>query len=190
TWLQIFRLVTFGFAIFSGLIEMALGADLTALSLKYFNGTDNFESLGIAVGVLTMLTVSPMLIVDFLRTGAFTSMVLVELVWLSILWVLWLAEGALIADQTSSVFNTCQFEVALLNQACNETRAMEAFAFLTWLLLLAYTATLLVVACLNHSRGAPIWTSSLKQQPSALAPSAPSPAPAFALNSTNPTSQP
>ncbi|EIW56535.1 uncharacterized protein TRAVEDRAFT_49360 [Trametes versicolor FP-101664 SS1] len=176
TWLQIFRLVALGFSVFSGILVLSLGADLTALSEKYFQGFDNFEVFGIAVGVLNVVTVTVMLVVDYLRTGAFTSMVLVELIWISILWVLWLAEGALTANDTSAVFQTCDFVSTLLNQACNETRAIEAFAFITWLVLLAYTITLLTVALINASRGAPMWTSSVKQHPSVVPSSNPAPA--------------
>ncbi|OJT15687.1 hypothetical protein TRAPUB_5065 [Trametes pubescens] len=203
TWLQIVRLVALGFSVFAGILVLSLGAHLTALSEKYFGGFDNFSAFGIAVGVLTVLTVPVMLVVDFLRTGAFTSMVLVELIWISILWVLWLTEGALTANDTSTVFQTCDFVSNILNQACNETRAIEAFAFITWLVreypvicpdiaipltlaypVLAYTITLLTVALLNASRGAPMWTSSVKQHPSVVP--SPNPNPALPLVAPQP----
>lgn len=50
--------------------------------------------------------------VDFVRRGAFTSMVLVELVWTFILWVLWLAAAALAAQEQQFVFGvsrSCDF---------------------------------------------------------------------------------
>lgn len=45
---------------FSGILVLSLGADLTALSEKYFGGFDNFSAFGIAVGVLTVVTVPVM----------------------------------------------------------------------------------------------------------------------------------
>ncbi|KAI0369275.1 hypothetical protein BV20DRAFT_968135 [Pilatotrama ljubarskyi] len=175
TWLQIFRLAALGFTAFCGILVLSLGSHLTSLSIKYFDVYYNFAVLSIAVGAISMLSVPVMLVIDFLRTGAFTSMVLVELVWLSILWVLWIATAALTADQTGTAFATCDFVYPILNQVCNETRAIEAFAFLAWIVLLAYTITLLVIALINANRGAPMWKSSIKQQhPSVLPPSAPS----------------
>ncbi|KAH9852925.1 hypothetical protein C2E23DRAFT_824148 [Lenzites betulinus] len=169
SWLQIFRLVAFGFALLGGILAVALGAHLASLTEKFFDNTLNFELLSIAVGAITLLTVPVMLVVDLLRTGAFTSVVLVELVWFSILWVLWVATGGLIADQTGEAFQTCDFpESPLLSQACNETRAIEAFAFLAFIALLAYTITLFVVAIVSHSRGVSIWMSSVKQHPSVV----------------------
>ncbi|KAI0354295.1 hypothetical protein OH77DRAFT_1496869 [Trametes cingulata] len=173
TWLQIVRLAVLGFTLFCGIIVLSLGSHLTSLSIKYFDVYYNFAVLAIAVGGITMLSVPVMLLIDFLRTGAFTSMVLVELVWLSILWVLWIAAAALTADQTGTAFTTCDYAYAILNQVCNETRAIEAFAFLAWIALLAYTITLLVVALINANRGAPMWKSSIKQQPSLAPPVAP-----------------
>ncbi|KAI0327357.1 hypothetical protein GY45DRAFT_1327713 [Cubamyces sp. BRFM 1775] len=101
-----------------------------------------------------LLTISVCRIaVDFLRTGAFTSMVVVELSWLctssfrshlarrhnthvgciAVLWVLWLATGAQTASQTSTAFANCDFIYPILNQVCNETHAIEAFSFLAWI---------------------------------------------------------
>ncbi|KAI0830240.1 hypothetical protein BC628DRAFT_1292449, partial [Trametes gibbosa] len=176
SWLQICRLIAMAFALLGGIIAVALGAHLASLTERFFQDTLTFELLSIAVGAITLLTVPAMLVIDFLRTGAFTSMVLVELAWLSILWVLWIATGALIADQTGMAFQTCDFpESALLSQACNETRAIEAFAFMAFIALFLYTATLLVVACVHQSRGAPIWKSSVKQRAAVPPPSSSAP---------------
>ncbi|KAI9058799.1 hypothetical protein FKP32DRAFT_1614607 [Trametes sanguinea] len=166
TWLQYVRLITLGVSVLCGIIVLSLASHLTSLSIKYFEDYYNFAVLSIAVGGLTMLTVPVMILIDFLRTGALTSMVLVELVWLSILWVLWIAAAALTADQTSAAFSSCDFVYPILNQVCNETRAIEAFAFLAWIDLMAYTIILLVVALVNGTRGAPMWTTSIKERPS------------------------
>lgn len=66
-----------------------------------------------------------------MRRGAFTSVVITELVWIGILWVLWLATAA----YTSSVdaFGTCDFINDDVNKACQESLAVEAFAFLSWI---------------------------------------------------------
>ncbi|CDO68776.1 hypothetical protein BN946_scf184989.g42 [Trametes cinnabarina] len=124
---------TAGISVLCGIIVLSLGAHLTSLSEEYFESYYIFAALNIAVGGLTMLTIPVMVAIDFVRTGAITSMVLVELVWLSILWVLWIATAAYTADQTSEAFSACDFIYPILNQVCNETRAMEAFGFLAWI---------------------------------------------------------
>ncbi|KAJ8453852.1 hypothetical protein ONZ51_g13366 [Trametes cubensis] len=130
TWLQLVRLITLGFTLGCGIIVLSLASHVTSLSEEYYAIYYAFEALGIAVGALTMVSIPVMIAIDFLRTGAFTSMVVVELSWLSVLWVLWLATAAQTADQTSVAFANCDFGNVILNQVCNETHAIEAFSFL------------------------------------------------------------
>lgn len=66
-----------------------------------------------------------------MRKGAFTSVVITELVWIGILWVLWLAVGSYIAS--IDPFGTCDFINDKVNAACRETQAVEAFAWLSWI---------------------------------------------------------
>lgn len=160
-WLQIVRLSVLGFAIFCGIIVASLSAHITAYVEENFGVYYTFAALGIATGGITMLSLPVMLIIDFLRKGAFTSLVVVELSWLAILWVLWLATAALTADQTSAVFATCDFIYPILNQLCHESQSIEAFSFLAWIALMAYTILLLIVALVNASRGAPMWKSTV-----------------------------
>ncbi|KAI0673108.1 hypothetical protein C8Q78DRAFT_700152 [Trametes maxima] len=183
-WLQYVRLIALSIGALCGIIELSLGAHLLSLTEKYFDGYLNFEALSVAVGGLTMITLPIMIVIDFLRTGAVTSLVVVELVWLSILWVLWLAAGALIANQTGDAFASCDFVSTILSQACNETHALEGFAFLGWLDLMIYTIILLIVALVNNARNTPIWTSSIKQLPSVIA--SRSPTAAAAPSSSDP----
>ncbi|KAI0632972.1 hypothetical protein C8Q77DRAFT_1158418 [Trametes polyzona] len=167
--LRIFRLVAAGVTIILGMAEVALGAILLSqLSHDDWFGLTAYEVLGVAVGTLTVLTLPTMLWLDYTRTGAYASMVLVEILWLLALGVLWLAEGALIANYESShrlyLSEVCHFGLSVVTRLCTYTRAMEAIAFLASSILLLYTLSLLVVAIGQHSRGTPIWTSSLKQQ--------------------------
>ncbi|KAI0651178.1 hypothetical protein C8Q79DRAFT_16869 [Trametes meyenii] len=169
-WLQYVRLIALSISALCGIIALSLAAHLLSITEKYFDGYFNFEALSVAVGGLTMITVPIMIVIDFIRTGAVTSLVVVELVWLSILWVLWIAAAALTVNQTGDAFASCDFVSSVLSQACNETHALEGFAFLAWIDLMIYTVILVVVALVNGARGAPIWTSSIKQLPSVIAP--------------------
>lgn len=161
-WLQIYRLVAFGFTIFSGVIVAALGAHITAFAEDHFGLYYIFAALAIAVGGVTIFTLPVMLVIDFVRRGAFTSWILIELIWLSVVWVLWIATGAVAVNNTSAIFTTCDFVADWANQLCRETQAIEAFSFLAWLTLLSYTITLLVVAIVCMSRGRPIWKSTVR----------------------------
>jgi hypothetical protein len=116
-----------GASILFSIIVLGLGAHLIAAGHNVvvddgFFGFDvenvyfPFTGLAVAVAVIHLITVTPMsvyysscssrfnlikhfrLVIGFLRSGAFTSLVLVEVVWLSIMWVLWLAAGGLAAS--------------------------------------------------------------------------------------------
>ncbi|TBU31292.1 hypothetical protein BD311DRAFT_752995 [Dichomitus squalens] len=164
-WLQILRLAALSFAVLSGIIVASLSAHITAFIEENFATYYVYAALGIATGGLTFFTVPVLLLVDFLRTGAFTSYIIVELSWLSVLWVLWLATGALTVNDTAAVgvFQSCDYIFVWVNQICHETQAIEAFSFLAWIVLMGYTVTLLVIALISARRGKPIWTSSVKQ---------------------------
>ncbi|KAI0742849.1 hypothetical protein C8Q80DRAFT_1123004 [Daedaleopsis nitida] len=168
-WLQIIRLSVLlahpspAWAILCGIIAGGISAHITAFAVENFREYYIFSIMGLVSGGLTIITVPIMLIIDLVRTGAFTSLVVVELSWLTVLWILWLVTGAITANDTSQVFATCEFAYAILNQLCHETQAVEAFAFLAWLVLFAYTILLLVVALVNASRGAPMWRATVRQ---------------------------
>ena len=49
------------------------------------------------------------------------------------LWVLWLSTAALAVSQTGTLFSTCDFVNDIINRACRETQAIEAFSFLAWI---------------------------------------------------------
>ncbi|KAH9920867.1 uncharacterized protein BXZ73DRAFT_104601 [Epithele typhae] len=173
-WLSIVRLVALIFTTICGAIVLSLSADITHFSEFYFEA----------------------LIIDSLRTGAFTSLVVFELSWLSVLSVLWVATGALTVDQTSFVFATCDFLSDVANQVCRETQAIEAFSFLAWLSLLFYTIALLAVACTNAARGAPIWLGAVRThgafapQFAGAAPSPPGQVPSMGMSMSMPVPMP
>jgi hypothetical protein len=160
--LPLIRLVVFTATLVFAVIVLALSAHLTSLTAPV---VFDFEGLGIAVGVLSLITMPVMIGVDFARRGAFTSMVLVELIWTFILWVLWIATAALAAEESQISFGdfsaSCNFENTIVAGECHELAAIEAFSFLAWLLLMGYNITLLVFAIMGASRGNRTWTSSV-----------------------------
>ncbi|KZV75117.1 hypothetical protein PENSPDRAFT_547321, partial [Peniophora sp. CONT] len=142
------RLVTFGCTLAFSVIVLGLSADALSITTTYEASYFIWDALAVAVSVITICSIVAMLVIDFLRRGAFTSLVIVEIGWLSVLWILWLATGAYAADINQFVFGTssCSDYNTITSRFCSEWAAVEAFSFLTWILLLAYTITLVFFA--------------------------------------------
>ncbi|GJE84953.1 MARVEL domain-containing protein [Phanerochaete sordida] len=164
-WIQLARLAVFGTVSVLAIIVMGLAAGWIASTEKELDSYFAYAALAVAVPVLTLFTVPPMLVVDLLRRGAFTSMILVEVVWLGILWVLWLATAAYAADQLGGFGGSChsRFYPSWWTTGCSETQAITAFSFLIWLALLGYWIALVTIASISATRGAPgVWYASVR----------------------------
>lgn len=158
------RIILFSLAIAFSLIGLGLNAYFISLTVPYFYFI--FSALGVATAVLTILTIPVMLIVDFIRRGAFTSMIIFEVSWLFILAILWVAT----AGEAIYTFNYyyprgCIYADVdpTANTYCMELQAVEAFAFLNFFIFLGYTSVLLVFSIIGSSRGNIVWTSSVKE---------------------------
>jgi len=163
-------MVTFSTTILFSLIVMSLSADLISItSPDYYT----FSALALATSLLSF-TVAIMLVVDLLRQGSIFSYIVVEVVWLSILWIFWLSTGSYAAwtdDQITAGLpaeSTCDFGFFAnlanpdANQICHEIKAIMAFSFLTWILLMSYTLVLMVLAIRAHERGNSAWTTGVR----------------------------
>jgi len=162
-WLSIFRLVTFGITAFICLIVLSLSADLCTLIGPFAALT--FAPLSLTTSLLTLLTIIPMFIIDRYRQGTYFSFIVVEIACLSVLWVLWLASGS-DAAATSSVFDIatgsgCSSLRGVVSQACSETKAVTAFAFLEWILLSVYISILLGMSLRARGRGHSPWLKAV-----------------------------
>jgi len=179
------RRVTFLTTLVFSFIVLSLSAALVSLTGQALSLS--FSGLPLATSLLTLLAVGPMFFVDWYRKGSYFSYVVVEVSCLSLLWILWLSSAASTAqkDQViSQVFSGqsgCSWSSYTstispypygqnpanygypsgLNHACHEIKAIMAFSFLTWLLLMFYTVTLLVLALRARSRGHNVWQSAV-----------------------------
>ncbi|KAF8271722.1 hypothetical protein EI94DRAFT_1796838 [Lactarius quietus] len=168
-WLPTLRLVTFATVAFFAFIVMAISADLVALigSVPGFSG---FSGFALATSIITLATVIPMFLLDMFRQGAIFSYILVEIVWLSVLWVFWLSSGSYSASTDLFTAVDCNFGFfgdfgdGGLTQVCQETKAITAFAFLTWIILLVYTGVLLFLGIRAQGRGHKVWTASVREE--------------------------
>jgi hypothetical protein len=174
-------------------IVIILGALITHYTVNFFGFFYDYAALGIATGLLTILTLPGMFVqrtisglcyfltlhkcrlaLSMIRKGAITSMIAVEIGWvckyqpsifnvlhwcviifwpkLGFLWIMWIAVGG----NTAGIFflGNCAelgfgtwsnswfagrshstFLGSIVDEAaCNETTALTAFGFLTWIL--------------------------------------------------------
>lgn len=168
------RLVLLGIVVLFSVIVLALAAALlhtTESQGFYFI----FDALALAVSLLTLLTVTPFLVFDHIRTGFVTSKIVVELTVLGVLSILWLGTAADTASYNSfavgcgtdscwSCFSQHDAVNSSHDSACGEIQAIEAFSFLNWILLMGYCVTLLVFSIMHSRRGhSGVWHSSVKE---------------------------
>ncbi|KAJ7499323.1 hypothetical protein FB451DRAFT_954409, partial [Mycena latifolia] len=156
--------VVLGFAV----IVLGLSAALTSTTEEFLAGYFEFAALAIATAALTLITLPIMIALEFLRPStAFTSMIVVELSWLSILWVLWLATAADSAQAGQLTFiSGCGYINNSIEGACRETAAIQAFSFLNWIILMTYTTLILVLTIIASARKhTGVWKSSVADAP-------------------------
>jgi hypothetical protein len=146
----------------------ALSGQFIAIFSQDTGGTVlTFSVIGIATGILTLLTLPVFVIVDLIRKGAFTSMILTELITSTILWVLYLTTGALASHAFVGITGCSSLSVAdgypaNAETACQDGMAVEALSFLSMAILIVYSFVLLVFTFIATSRGNNVWTSSVK----------------------------
>ncbi|KAI0761858.1 hypothetical protein BC629DRAFT_986617 [Irpex lacteus] len=168
------RAIVFGSLLVFSLV--GLGASAAFLSLITGNGglPDTRTGFAVAIPVLTLVFISPMLIVDFFRRGAFTSMIIVEIPVLGLLFILWLVDAAWSSNFLSRIQSTCALttitgsrgqvdsELNLLQSVCTDIKLTVAFGWLAWIPLLGYFLTLLTVSIIGAQKGASVWKSSVR----------------------------
>jgi len=160
------RLGTFATALLFSLIVLCISADL--VSLTNAQSLYGFSALSLTTGLLTLITLGPMLLVDMNRQGSVFSYIVVEIACMGVLWVLWLSTGSYAASSNYTIFgqdtscNFGDFFVSGLDRACHETQAVVAFSFLTWIILMGYTVMLLVLGLRAQERGRPAWKTGVR----------------------------
>jgi hypothetical protein len=167
--LSIVRAVIFATTISFAVIVMSISASLISLTepLFYYK----FSALSLSTALLTIFTVIPMLVIDKLRQGSIFSYIIVEISWFSLLWVLWLSSGSYAAWTDGQIIDaypgesSCDFRnfsVPGAVQGCQEIKAITAFSFLLWIMLMGYSVTLLALAIRAQERGKSAWTTGVR----------------------------
>ncbi|RDX47613.1 hypothetical protein OH76DRAFT_1472854 [Lentinus brumalis] len=164
SYMWIYRLCTFVFATIAALIVMALSAQTTAAIQNLVHISLLYSNFGLAAGVLTVVSMPLMLLRDCFGVGP-SSVVLFELIWISVLWILFFVAGGLtFADVNfSEVVQSCDVIADPdLRNICRDAQPLGIFAILAAIALLVYCAILLVFAATRSSRKDSIWTKSVK----------------------------
>ncbi|KAJ7464843.1 hypothetical protein B0H11DRAFT_67945 [Mycena galericulata] len=169
---SLIRLAVLSTVLVFSVIVLGLAASLSSTT-QSFGFQFTYASLAIATAVITMVTIGPMIALEILQPGGITSMVIFEINSLFFLWVLWLATASESA-QADAVFNdflgfgSCGDLVddPIDSGICTKTSAIEAFAFLNWIILMGYAGTLLFLSVVAANRNhAGVWKSSVAQAP-------------------------
>ncbi|KAF5352147.1 hypothetical protein D9758_009249 [Tetrapyrgos nigripes] len=156
------RLGVFGTTILFSIIVLGLSAHITSKTKEELDTVVAAEGLAIATAAITLVSVPAMLIIDMIRRGAVSSLVVAELAGLGLLWVLWLATGAdSVAEFNADFPEGCdvlslEFRgpgVREVQDLCRELQAVSAFGFLNWLMLVGYWSVLLVCSIVAANRG-------------------------------------
>jgi len=191
--LWIVRVAILGWLLFCSLLVLGISAHAVSETLKFGFGAvvADYVSLSLAVSVITLVVATPLLVVDFMRKGAITSWVLVELAATGFLWVMWIAAAGSSSGSVFSGINCSAFGVSFSNipdlsdfglkkrgiftgnaSFCRQIQAMIAFSWLAWIAVFSYFIVLLVFAIIAANRGnGGVWKSSVRDT-DFLAPSA------------------
>jgi len=155
------RVVILVMVTFFSALVLIMGALVTNFTTSVLRGYFVYAAFAIAISCLTLLTVPVMIYLSINRKGAFPSMIVVELGYVGLLWILWLAVRGTIGN--IPWINYCSsvgYVYRGYGAACMETQAMAAFSFLNWLMLMVLDIFLLTLAIIQVNRGnSGIWSS-------------------------------
>ncbi|KAG5645770.1 hypothetical protein DXG03_005307 [Asterophora parasitica] len=188
------RLVSFGVVSLFSLVVLGLSAHLINLTTTYYGVYFTFAALGTATSLLSLLSLPAVIYIDNIRKGAFTSKIATELGLVGFLWILWLATAATATDTVGiNLGSNCgRYKPgSRIRTACSETSAVQAFGYLSWLILLAYFSALLFFTAAAAVRGhKDIWFHSVKEADFNFASAPPTAAAAPAVEKPQPQYDP
>ncbi|KAI0632978.1 hypothetical protein C8Q77DRAFT_860736 [Trametes polyzona] len=125
-----------------------------------------YATLGEAVGSITVVTGLLLLILDIFLQDLFTSFLVTELAWSTILFILWIAVGATTLTNGKTLFKgrpCSDFDVILekAKDVCEDIHPIATLSFITYAFLFLYSGVLIFLGLSSGSGG---WTTSLKNR--------------------------
>ncbi|KAJ7463787.1 hypothetical protein FB451DRAFT_460575 [Mycena latifolia] len=136
--------ITFGLIIFFGIIELSLAAWLTSQFNKHMHEHTLAERDRVHFTLFAStwtIVFSALFLILFMHSanGSILTSVLAHLVFLGLTWIIWTAAAAAITQMLGGGLNCKTQDIFAY---CNQLNALEAFAWIEWLLV---TFAILVV---------------------------------------------
>ncbi|KZO91805.1 hypothetical protein CALVIDRAFT_602013 [Calocera viscosa TUFC12733] len=118
-----------------------------------------FLGFSLACGVITVLLIAIVRILDWTMADSWLSRTAVEVGWLGVLWVLWMGSAGYTTSLIAPLdLGSCSVYYGENSTVCAQAEALQAFGWVTWLLLVTLFIWELTFAIMAHQRGYPgIW---------------------------------
>ncbi|OAX33346.1 hypothetical protein K503DRAFT_804440 [Rhizopogon vinicolor AM-OR11-026] len=157
------RAIVFSYTSVLALVIIGICAHIESLVAGRQDVYSSFAAFGLVAGSITVVSLPLFLILGRMRRGAFTSMILFEIVWFFVLWVLWVGTaGDTVASKAYYYPDGCIYtDYPATNQICYEITVVEAAAFIIFFSVFIYYDTIVLFAIIQAFRGKGVWTSSI-----------------------------
>ncbi|KAF7289287.1 Aldehyde dehydrogenase [Mycena indigotica] len=147
--------ITFGLIILFGLFELALSAWLTSMFNMHHNQRSLTERDRVRFALFTSswtVIFSSLILVLFWHSadGSILTSILVHLVFLSFSWLMWAATAAAVTEMLGGGLN-CKIQTSYVY--CNQLNALEAFAWIEFILVTFAVVFVLVRGIISARRG-------------------------------------
>ncbi|KIK34487.1 hypothetical protein CY34DRAFT_110266 [Suillus luteus UH-Slu-Lm8-n1] len=178
-----FRAIIFSLISALALVVVGIYAHIEALIAGYHDINLTFVALGLAAGCLTVVSLPLFLILGRVRRGAVTSMIVFEIIWFLVIWLVWVGTAVdTVAGRAYYFPDGCIYtDYPTTNQICYEVTVAEGAAFIIFFSAFIYYDTIVLYAIIQAIRGKGVWTSSIAaaSEASGLPPTQPMHAPQY-----------
>ncbi|KAI5999795.1 hypothetical protein F5J12DRAFT_784572 [Pisolithus orientalis] len=177
--IPLIRAIIFALATLFSVVVLGICAHLEYLTSGNTNSYLSFAAFGLASACVTAVTLPLFFILGHARRGVFTSMVIFEIVWFLVLWVLWVAtagdtvvdrayffpEGCVLNNRKSQFFSLEKYSSLLLSLRQPDLLrgyCGRGISFLNFFAVFFYYDVLVLYAIICAIRGKGIWTISVR----------------------------
>lgn len=172
-----YRLGSLTLATITAVIVLGLCSSSTSAFHSVLGGVFNGQSLtyanlGIASGAMAIITLPIMIFVDFINDGRTGLPILIEVPWLCVLWVMFLATGIstknfvhdnwTVPNGSGATCDEIDSRFPDVRKICNEWTPIEIVSWISAGLLFLYSITLLIISVMRSYGGRSMWGTSVK----------------------------
>ncbi|TBU31276.1 hypothetical protein BD311DRAFT_752953 [Dichomitus squalens] len=171
-----YRLASLALATITAVIVLGLCVSSTTAfhkllsdpELAGISATLTYANLGIAAGAMVIISLPAMLFVDFINDGRIGLPILIEIPWLCVLWIMFIATGLStkhFTDGPGKLPSGVTCDDGSTDEArtlCHEWDPIQIISYITAGLLFLYTITLLGVSTSRAYGGKSMWGTSVK----------------------------